>query len=240
MIRNMVRSRSEICVLASIYDPTKNGNSVNQRLRLFQAVLLCLALMFGVAAAAIGDPLGDGIDALDRKDYASAISLWRPLAEHGDANAQAYLGLMYQEGWGVQKDLVAAVAWYRLAAAQEHASAQEELANCYEKAEGTNRDMSLALSWHERAANHGLVRAQLSLGVLFLGFDGVQKDNISAFKWLDLAAKGGKGPKLGDDSEYVRKSVQKWAAKNRDSLAMKMSPEELAEANRLESDWHPN
>jgi hypothetical protein len=36
--------------------------------------------------------------AYDSKDYATAMRLWRPLSEQGDASAQFYLGVMYQNG----------------------------------------------------------------------------------------------------------------------------------------------
>ena len=44
------------------------------------------------------------------RDYAQAVTLFRPGAEEGEAVAQYNLGLMYAYGWGVQKDVVAAYA----------------------------------------------------------------------------------------------------------------------------------
>ena len=48
-------------------------------------------------------------------------------AEQGSDYAQSYLGIMYQEGQGVEQDLEEAIKWYRLAASQGDATAQKNL-----------------------------------------------------------------------------------------------------------------
>ena len=58
-----------------------------------------------------------GNDAYNRKDYATALREWRPLAEQGNAHAQFYLGVLYHSGSGVPQDFVQAHKWYSLAGA---------------------------------------------------------------------------------------------------------------------------
>jgi TPR repeat protein len=50
--------------------------------------------------AAVSGPFEDLLDAYDSGDYATALRLLRPLVEHGqdDADAQFYLGVMYEHG----------------------------------------------------------------------------------------------------------------------------------------------
>ena len=48
-------------------------------------------------------------------DYATAASLWRPLADQGDAMAQTNLGILYAKGQGVKQDFVRAYMWLSLA-----------------------------------------------------------------------------------------------------------------------------
>ena len=48
----------------------------------------------------MGGPLEDAAAAYQRGNYATALRLWRPLAEQGDAEAQSNLGLMSAEGRG--------------------------------------------------------------------------------------------------------------------------------------------
>jgi TPR repeat protein len=78
----------------------------------FAGGILALAL-FGVATAG---PLEDGQAAYQKGDYATALSNWRPLADQGNAFAQANLGLMYAQGLGVPQDYAQAAAWNRKAA----------------------------------------------------------------------------------------------------------------------------
>lgn len=76
------------------------------------AGVVVAAMLTGGAAA---EPIDDGVAAFFRGDYAAALQLLRPLAEQGDATAQTWLGVMYDEGKGVPQDYAEAVRWYRLA-----------------------------------------------------------------------------------------------------------------------------
>ena len=58
----------------------------------------------------------------------ATIDGWRLLAKRGVADAQFYLGTLYELGLGgVRQDLVEAVRWYRLAAEQGDPRAQSSL-----------------------------------------------------------------------------------------------------------------
>ncbi len=64
----------------------------------------------------MADPFEEGLDAYSTGDYATALRLWRPLAEHGRADAQHNLGVMHRSGQGVPQDYVQAHMWFNLAA----------------------------------------------------------------------------------------------------------------------------
>src|SRR5207244_13615894 len=57
--------------------------------------------------------LARGVAAYKQGDFATAVHEFVPLAEHGHAEAQFYLGAMYSKGWGVPQDDTAAAQWYR-------------------------------------------------------------------------------------------------------------------------------
>ncbi len=57
--------------------------------RILAGVVFSLMLTGGAAAG----PLEEGFAAYDRGDYATALRLFRPLAEQGDADAQYNLGI---------------------------------------------------------------------------------------------------------------------------------------------------
>ena len=56
-----------------------------------------------------------GLEAYDKGDYQTALKLFKPLAEQGDAEAQFCLGVMYTNGNGVPKDYIQAHMWLNLA-----------------------------------------------------------------------------------------------------------------------------
>jgi hypothetical protein len=120
-----------------------------------KSLLAALAVSLCLAAPVLAGPFEDGKAAYERGDYATALRLWLPLAEQGDAIVQFNLGLLYYWGHGVLQDSV--------------------------------------------------------------------QDYVEAHKWFDLAAAQGNLS----------------AAGNRDWLAKKMTPDQLAEAQRLAREWKP-
>ncbi len=78
-------------------------------------LFLAVALTPG---AAVAGPLEDGMDAHKSGDYATALRLWRPLAEQGHADAQFALGFMLEHGQGAPRDRVQAHMLYSLAASR--------------------------------------------------------------------------------------------------------------------------
>jgi len=80
-------------------------------------LILALAVMCNsVARAEHFDDIDDGIEAYLKRDYATALKLFRPLAEQGYASAQHSLGVMYANGEGVTQNYVLAHSWFNLAA----------------------------------------------------------------------------------------------------------------------------
>ena len=109
-------------------------------------LLVGLALMAACAAVLAG-PWEDGFTASKRGDYVTAMRLWRPLADQGDAYAQFNLGVMYRDGQGVTQDYAEAVKWYRKAADQGDAVAQKNLGVGYYKGQGVPQDYVEAHKW---------------------------------------------------------------------------------------------
>jgi hypothetical protein len=125
------------------------------------AILLMLSLASPVAAGSFEDAFA----AHDRGDYATALLLFRPLADQRNARAQFVLGTMYANGEGVQQDYVAAMKWYRLSADQGYAGAQTNLARMYSNGEGVPQNDAEAVKWWLKAANQGFAHAQHDLAV---------------------------------------------------------------------------
>ena len=119
------------------------------------------------------------------------IESLKTLAEQGDANAQYNLGMMYNNGTGVEQDFKEAVKWYRKAAEQGDAEAQSNLGLKYDNGEGVEQDFKEAAKWYRKPAEQGQVYAQSNLGVIYAKGKGVDQDFKEALKWWQKAADQG-------------------------------------------------
>ena len=127
--------------------------------------LLKLLLLLFVCAAgpAIAGPSEDGNAAYTKGDYTTALRLWLPLANQGDAQAQTRVGYMNVVGRGVPQNYTAAMSWFRKAADQGYAIAQSSLGRMYSSGLGVPRDLAMAAFWYRKAADQGDAAAQKSL-----------------------------------------------------------------------------
>lgn len=119
--------------------------------------------------------------AYDRADYATALKVWLPQAKEGDAEAQTYVGEIYEKGLGVQPDYALAAEWYRKAAEQNYARAQINLGFLYEKGLGVSQDLPEAMNWYRRAS--GLTTGQLEyVSTIEAGARAVKEDELTALR----------------------------------------------------------
>ncbi len=122
---------------------------------LTRSLLLALALTTGAWVQAQTFEQSDA--AYERKDYRTAFTGFKNLAEQGDTLAQSRLGVMYAYGEGVPKDAQQAVAWYRKAAEKGDADAQYNLGLMYDNGRGVPKDEQQAAAWYRKAAEQGVV-----------------------------------------------------------------------------------
>ena len=198
-------------------------------------------------------PFEDGQAAYGRGDYATAMRLWRPLAEQGYANAEYHVGLMYEMGEGVPQDATEAALWYRDAAAQSHPMAQNNLGLMYQEGRGVAQDDAEAINWFRLSAQQNHYSAQFNLGLIYENGRGVPQDYPEATKWYRMAAKqshAGAQNKLGVvyslgrgvPRDYVFAHMwfnlaatqgDETARENRNSIAESMTTDQIAEAQRM-------
>lgn len=114
-----------------------------------------IAAFLTLAGAAVAGPFEDAAAAYDRKDYAAALQLLRPLVDQGNGVAQFDLGFMYYNGQGVPQNYAEAASWYRKAADQGIADAQYDLGVMYAHGQGVPQDYILAHMWFNLAAAQG-------------------------------------------------------------------------------------
>jgi TPR repeat protein len=104
---------------------------------LIGGAIMMLVSVSGASSKALAGPWEDGMASYNRGDYAPAISLFRPLAQAGNAKAQSIMGVMYRKGQGVAPSSARAFMWLSVAAARGDAKAKAEL-------RGVSREMTPA------------------------------------------------------------------------------------------------
>jgi TPR repeat protein len=229
-----------------------------------KTVILAGALALGLAGHAIAGPLEDAGAAEKRGDQALAVKILRPLAERGDpqmqyglaklyasrsgesedtadmlfwaekaadqqfAPAQAMLGMMYLLGAGVPTDPARALVWITKAAEQGNAAGETALGQMYARGQGVDVDQAKAAFWLEKAAEQRFGPAELVLGFIYERGQGVAQNYVHAQMLLSLASED----EPADQAEW-----RDMANQERDAIAKRMTPAELAEAARLTEDW---
>ena len=182
--------------------------------KFFRLFFFVSASVFAINAYA---GLQEGVDAIIRSDFATALKIFHPLAEKGNVAAEVNLGNLYMKGLGVEQNYLLARHWYLKAAEQGERIAQSKLGILYYYGLGIDKDPAEAARWFQKAAEHGETSAQSILGSLYAAGDGVQKNLSLALYWYTMAEEQGDGE----------------AAKGRKSLQEEITPGQRDEALRL-------
>lgn len=179
---------------------------------------LCLTL------ALISTSLHAGFDeaaaAFAAGDYTKALNEVRPLAEKGDARCQYSMGVLYENGFGVEKNPPLAASWYLKAAEQGNSDAQYNLGAMNEHGVGIPVNYVEAARWYRPAAEVGDVDALSNLGVLYNNGQGVPQDKVLAMALYNV-------------SVVIAQNSNTQAARNRQSLANQMQLDDVKKSLAL-------
>lgn len=183
------------------------------------SMMVLLTFIGGNAAAWAGD-IEDGFTAIGRKDYTTALKKFRIGVANNDSYAQVGLGTMYENGDGVVQDYVEAVKWYQLSARQGNAVGQFDTGHMFYSGKGVNQDYAQAAMWFQQAARQGFATAQRNLAIMYFLGQGVAEDYVLAHMWSNVAAASGDAASAGI----------------RDKVANLMTPQQIAEAQKMARD----
>lgn len=191
---------------------------------------------------------GRGIE----RDEGEAVRLLEEAASLGSAPAQFNLGVVFLRGMGTAVDIEEAAVWFEMAAEAGHPRAAYNLAVLYQRGDGIEKNLQEAARFygiaagagdalshyalallpatggkaveHLRiAARAGVTLAQNRLAIMLARGDGVRRDRETALMWFQVAA--------GMGAEN--------AARNRDSLAVTVTPEQRARAEKRARAFRP-
>ena len=124
-------------------------------------------------------------------DLAAAAKAYASAAELGLAEAAVSLGLLYQDGRGVEQDYGRARDLYTGPAQAGHARAQNNLGLLYVRGNGVAQDYELASQLFAAAAEQGLTQAMTNLGVMYENGFGVEQDDARAAQLYRMAGQQG-------------------------------------------------
>lgn len=177
------------------------------------------AVVAGVVASIVllwPDAAEHGEAAVNSPQAAIAVkSALEEAARNGDAEAQFRLGRAALLDTTRGKEGAAeAVAWLRQAATGGHTGAMLQLGKLYRSGVGMPQNYEYAGKWIRSAAEAGDSDAMVELGRLYRGGLGVGADPVQAYVWFNRAAAA-----MNIDG-----------ARERDGIALKLSPEELKSA----------
>ena len=127
-------------------------------------------------------------------------------------------------------DYAVAFESFRTLAEQGVADAQAFLGFMYAQGRGVPQDDAEAVRWHHQAAEQGHALAQAKLGAMYAMGRGVPQDYVQAHKWFNLAAS-----RLSSSEQESRNR----AVQARNEVVSKMTPAQIAEAQRLMREWQP-
>jgi TPR repeat protein len=114
----------------------------------------------------------------------------------------------------------------RSLAEQGDAKAQFALGTMYHYGQGVAQDHAEAMRWWREAAEQGVIDAQFALGNLYADDSAIARDDVLAYMWYSIAT-------LQTGDEWLRAI----AGSNRDALAPRMTPADIAEAQRRATEW---
>jgi uncharacterized protein len=171
--------------------------------------------------------VNEGEHALFSGNYKVAYEKLKPIADNGNAKAQYRIGQMHQLGYGFPKNDHKAIMLFMKSAQLGSEDAQYELGNLYSSEK--HKDYKLSARYYREAAENKHFIAQYRLGEMYRDGKGVIQDYAQAHMWFNIAM-------------AEERNIDK-ARKSTNDIEKKMTPGQIAEAQKLAREWvkdHPS
>jgi TPR repeat protein len=153
-----------------------------------KALVAAAFLLVPDDAAKLDPALKPGFEAFQAGKFDVAARIFTSEARSGKEAAQFALGILYQEGKGVERSIDTAISWYQKGAEQGHSP------SCYNLALLLLEDPSMlakGAQWMLRAAEEGSEMAQLAMGDLYIEGRGVARNVREGIQWIRKAHEAG-------------------------------------------------
>ena len=190
------------------------------------AVAVCFALSVflmsaGPARAGIKEELEEARVAFYRYEFEAALSLYLPLAQLGESEAQEKIGEMYLYGMGIYRDCDKAQDWLGRAANQKNPRAAWLLGRVYDDGKCVNKNNLRAYMWYSVAADMVPRPAPPK----------PEEGYVVDFYPLPAFS--------GNKDDAANKALLRTIEIDRKVLGEVMTHDQIAEAAQLAKDWKP-
>lgn len=133
----------------------------------------------------------EGYASFVKENYDDAFSNFEKAAKKELPLAMCFLGICYEEGYGVAPDIMKANEYYDMAAQAGSAMAYYKLGLCYLEGKGREKNLVAAANSFEYAANEGDRYSQLLLATCYFYGTGVKKNEKKGLELMEAAARQG-------------------------------------------------
>lgn len=133
-------------------------------------------------------PEGDAARAYAGGNPGKALEIWEEMAKNGDGQAMNNIGVLYDQGTGVEPDAGRALHWFAEAANAGNPAGMNNYGRMLESGKGVPANPEEAARWFDMAAREGQPEAQYNLGFLYENGRGVPRDDAAAAAWYSRAA----------------------------------------------------
>lgn len=145
---------------------------------------ILILLVLSVCMLSACDPYEKAIKYYDKQDYVRAAEYFKKLADEGNAEAMAWLGLCIDRDaahvdsareWYTNAIENGAIEWFIEKAEEGVPQIQAQLGYCYTNGIGVEKDENKGLHWTRQSAEKGNARGQFNLGGYFEEMNDVEK-----------------------------------------------------------------
>ena len=155
--------------------------------------IICLLCSTFISSMAFAD-LEQGVKAFEQKKYEQALEEFSYLAEEGNNVAAYHLGLMYEEGLGVEQSAEKAAEYYLKAYNNGNTAAASKLGRFLIDGTGVEKNVEDGFNLLKTAGRSGNKEALYTLGELYNKSENVERDYTIASGYYKLAAVQGYAP----------------------------------------------
>ncbi|MCC4237582.1 sel1 repeat family protein [Vibrio anguillarum] len=122
----------------------------------------------------------------EKKEYKQSLK-WYERCVDSYKSCSFYIGLAFDNGYGVSQDYEKSIYWYTKSAGQDHGASARNLAWIYEEGKGVHIDKKKAFQWMKKSSETNWL-GQAELGRYYLFGIGTEKNTAKAFSLLSEAA----------------------------------------------------